>query len=67
MRVAFMTMPGFIDNWTGVVHDPTHRVALARGFSETGFSAPRDVQELFGGDIVSCSRLIGAYYECSFT
>lgn len=67
-RYAFMTMPGFLDNWVGIVHDPTHQVALAQGFtSGGGYTAPAAVHELFGGDIIDCDHLFGDYYECSFT
>jgi hypothetical protein len=60
-RVAFVTLPGVVDNWAGIVHDPSHQVAAARGL------AGDPVRELFGGDIVSCRHISEAYYECGFT
>lgn len=68
VRMAFVTNGGFLDNWSGIVFDPTGRVRLARGWDAAGtFYAPREVTELFGGDIVECDHLVAAYYYCSFT
>jgi hypothetical protein len=64
LRVAFPTFEGMVDNWAGVVYDPTHSVRQAKGF---GSAVPGRVRELFGGDVVSCWHLAGAYYMCSFT
>ena len=68
-RIAFVTEPGFVDNWSGVVHDPSHAVAWARAPSwrAGGASVPKEVRELFGGDIVTCRHLSGAFYRCGFT
>ncbi|WIT14177.1 hypothetical protein PFX98_11280 [Paucibacter sediminis] len=47
---------GIIDNWIGVVHDPSGRI--------------EDVDShkgAFGGDLVGCQHLSGPYYLCSFT
>lgn len=68
LRVAF-PQGGFLDNWSGIVFDPTGRVMEADGWDEaTGeWRAPEDVTRLFGGDLVSCRRLWGDYYDCSFT
>jgi hypothetical protein len=63
IRIAFVTSPGVVDNWGGIVYDPTDAVASARGHD----TAPAAVRELFGGDIVSCRRLTGHYYSCGFT
>jgi hypothetical protein len=68
VRIAFMTDPGFLDNWSGIVFDPTGAVMQADGWDATGkFRAPASITELFGGDIVSCRHLSGDYYHCSFT
>ena len=40
VRIAFST-GGLIDNWSAVVYDPSHRVALAHGFTPDGASARR--------------------------
>ncbi|MCP3869059.1 MAG: hypothetical protein GY703_13345 [Gammaproteobacteria bacterium] len=47
---------GIIDNWIGVVFDPTDGVAQ-----------PDRHKGLFGGDLVSCQRMTENYYICSFT
>lgn len=68
IRVAF-NPAGMLDNWSGIIYDPTGDVMLADGFdSKTGkFVAPDRVTKLFNGDLVSCRRLWGDYYDCSFT
>ena len=67
VRVAF-NPEGFLDNWSGIIFDPTGVVMRADGFDpRTGkFVAPDEVTKLFGGDLVSCRRLWGDYYDCSF-
>lgn len=68
VRVAFNPQ-GMLDNWSGIIFDPTGVVMRADGFdSRTGeFVAPDEVTKLFGGDLVSCRRLWGDFYACSFT
>ena len=67
VRVAF-NPEGLLDNWSGIVFDPTGDVMLADGFDENGvFAAPERITRLFGGDLVSCRRLSGDFYQCGFT
>lgn len=68
VRVAF-NPAGFLDNWSGIIYDPTGDVMLADGFNPvTGkFLAPDRVTKLFDGDLVECGHLWGNYYRCSFT
>ncbi len=68
IRVAF-NPAGMLDNWSGIIYDPTGDVMLADGFDpKTGkFVAPDKVTKLFHGDLVSCRWLWGDYYDCSFT
>ena len=68
VRLAF-NPEGFLDNWSGIIYDPTGDVMLARGFDPvTGkFFAPDRVTKLFEGDLVGCRHLWGSYYDCSFT
>jgi len=68
-RVAFPMPGGFLDNWSGVIYDPTGEVMLADGFDpETGeFAAPERITKLFYGDIVSCRHVLDSFYNCSFT
>jgi hypothetical protein len=68
LRVAFPQPGGLLDNWNGIVYDPTAKVETAQGLSADGrFSASPKVRALFGGDIVKCSHIAGAFYRCSFT
>ena len=67
VRVAF-NPEGLLDNWSGIIFDPTGEVMLADGFDQDGnFSAPDHVTKLFGGDLVGCRHLWRHYYSCSFT
>jgi len=68
VRVAF-NPAGMLDNWSGIIYDPTGDVMLARGFDgKTGkFYAPHRVTKLFSGDLMGCSHLWRFYYVCSFT
>ena len=67
VRVAF-NPEGMLDNWSGIVFDPTHEVMLADSFDREGkFLAPERVTKLFDGDLVGCRRLWGDYFHCSFT
>jgi hypothetical protein len=68
-RVAFPQPVGVADNWGAVVHDPSDAVATAKGWGERPgeYTIRADLQELWGGDIVSCSRITGHYYRCWFT
>ncbi|HEY2377944.1 MAG TPA: hypothetical protein VGH98_18365 [Gemmatimonadaceae bacterium] len=70
MRVAFLQPGGMLDNWEGVVYDPTGAVASATGWQQGvagRFSAPPNVRVLFGGDLVGCERIENAFYRCWFT
>lgn len=69
VRVAFRQPVGVADNWGAVVHDPSGGVATARGWGTApgDFTVRPDLQELWGGDLLSCSRITGHYYRCWFT
>lgn len=56
---AMLAFPwdGIIDNWVGVVYDPKGKVE----------SATTQLRGVFGGDLVGCRQLRGAYFLCSFT
>lgn len=67
VRVAF-NPEGMLDNWSGIIFDPTGDVMQADGFDQHGkFRAPERITKLFGGDLVGCRRIWGDYYACSFT
>ncbi len=71
VRVAFPQPGGIIDNWEGVVYDPSGVVATARGWSmqrgSQEFTAPPEVRGLFGGDLVICRPIRRSFYRCWFT
>lgn len=71
LRVAFPQPGGLLDNWEGVVYDPTGEVQKAQGWTEVNgqqaFTAPDHVRRLFGGSIVSCVHIHRDYYRCWFT
>ena len=71
VRVAFPQPGGILDNWEGIVFDPTGEVKKAVGWARVdgkqAFTAPKSVVSLFGGDIVSCAHIQGSYYRCWFT
>jgi len=70
LRVAF-SWGGVIDNWHGIVHDPSGEVLKASRFkadwSNWGDPELRDVKSLFGGDMRSARHLWGHWYYCTFT
>lgn len=47
---------GILDNWIGVIHDPSGGVMDADS-----------AKGIFGGDLLGCEHLDGPYYLCSFT
>ena len=71
VRIVFPQPGGIIDNWEGIVYDPTGAVGAARGWrfdrGRQEFTAPAGVRTLFGGDLVGCRSLGGPWYICSFT
>jgi hypothetical protein len=68
VRVAF-NPAGMLDNWSGIIYDPTGDIMLAKGFDPKSgqFFAPDRITKLFNGDLVGCRHLWGSYYDCSFT
>ena len=68
IRVAFVWPGGIVDNWSGVVYDPTGEVTsvnhLTLGSNEWRSAA---ITKLFDGDMVYCRKLEHPYYFCSFT
>jgi hypothetical protein len=71
LRVAFPSPGGMLDNWCGVVFDPSALVMRANDFRGdfSNWDDPKlaHVKKLFGGDLRSCRHLDGAYYYCCFT
>lgn len=70
LRAAFLQPGGILDNWEGVVYDPTNAVATATGWRDRRpgeFTAAPNVLKLFGGDLVRCVHVDGPFYRCWFT
>jgi hypothetical protein len=71
IRVAFPWPGGILDNWSGVVYDPSGLVRkammLRKDLSNLHDPAFRDVTGLFGGDLCYCKSLGGNWYFCGFT
>jgi len=71
VRVAFPQPGGILDNWEGVIYDPSGVVRAARGWTfaqgRQDFSAPMAVRRLFGGDLVQCEPVRDDFYRCWFT
>jgi hypothetical protein len=69
-RVAF-GWGGIIDNWSGIVYDPSGEVMLVRESEEElskAEEAERDrIRSLFGGDLIKATHLWGPWYYCVFT
>ena len=71
LRIAFRQPGGILDNWQGVIYDPSGAVLRSAQF-KTDFSnwnAPtlRDIKHLFGGELMYCKHLKGHFYRCWFT
>lgn len=67
-RVAFPLPGGLLDNWRGVVYDPSGeamRVNALEKWSDQWRDDP--VAGWFGGDMVECRHLRDHFYLCSFT
>ncbi|MEZ5300845.1 MAG: hypothetical protein R3F11_09365 [Verrucomicrobiales bacterium] len=69
VRVAFSS-GGLLDNWHGIVHDPSGAVLdanLPPGVWETVDPAAREARAFFGGTLVRARHLWGDWYYCQFT
>jgi hypothetical protein len=71
VRVAFHWPGGILDNWNGVVYDPTGLVLKARLLRSdlSNLHAPefREFVGLFDGNLCYCEPLGGDWYFCGFT
>lgn len=71
IRVAF-SWGGILDNWRGLIHDPTGEVMKANLLDRKNWSNRDDpeyaaVSGFFGGTLVRSRHLGGAWYLCWFT
>ena len=70
LRVAFPQPGGLLDNWEGVVWDPTGIVRSATGWRNGiggDYTASAEAKGLFGGDLVACRHVANHFYRCWFT
>jgi hypothetical protein len=71
LRVAFPWPGGILDNWCGVVYDPTKLVLQANNFTgdweKWRQQVPGEVIVLFGGDMLHCNEIDPPFYYCCFT
>jgi hypothetical protein len=68
VRLAFPWPGGIVDNWCGVVHDPSGDVMKVNTFGAWSDEWRRSpVTQLFGGDMFACKVMDGPYYMCCFT
>ena len=71
VRIAFYWQRGVIDNWVGLVYDPTGKVIKANKFksdwSNWGDASLAEVKGLFGGDLRRAKRMSKNWYLCWFT
>ncbi|PXA95730.1 hypothetical protein DMC47_19115 [Nostoc sp. 3335mG] len=63
-RTAFLTVNGMLGAWAGIVHDPTDRMAAARGWN--GGPVAADVANVFGDNTIWCQRLDSHWFHCQF-
>jgi len=64
---AFYWQRGVVDNWSGVIYDPSGTIAqinAARGWDEIHAHA---LSRLFGGTYYRCQDVGGGWYICWFT
>jgi hypothetical protein len=69
-RVAFPQPGGIIDNWEGVIHDPSRGLDGAvppAGGVRGGFSPPPELVRVFGGSLLACRPVRDHFYRCWFT
>ena len=71
VRVAFRWSGGILDNWCGVVYDPSGLVLevnqIDPDYRNRDDTRYRDARMLFGGDLLVAEPLGGPCYFCSFT
>lgn len=64
-RTAFHTVNGVLGAWRGIVHDPSGRMAAARGWN--GGPVAADIRRVFrNSDTIWCQRITGPWFHCHF-
>jgi hypothetical protein len=73
VRIAVRLPGGLLDNWCGIVRDPTGVVMSPRSSMHVPANSSncpdrrRQVTDLFGGVLVSCHLISPPYYHCCFS
>lgn len=71
LRVAFPLPGGILDNWEGVVYDPSDEISVAHEIRPdlSNWNEPRFVaiRLWFGGDLRYAEHVDGHFYRCWFT
>ncbi len=71
LKVVFVFKAGVVDNWVGLVYDPSRFVEKTKEFklNSPSWNDKRfeDVKGLFGGDMYDCNLIEESWYICSFT
>jgi hypothetical protein len=63
-RIAFPTVMAATGTWAAIVHDPTDRMAAARGWN--GGPVAADIARVFGNHTIWCQRLDSHWFHCQF-
>lgn len=64
-QTAFLTVNGMLGAWAGIVHDPSDRLAGARGWNGRAIAA--DLRHIFGNSqTIWCQRLDSHWFHCQF-
>ena len=64
-RTAFRTIIGFEGDWAAIIHDPTDRMAAARGWN--GGPVAPDILRIFpNSQTIWCQRLDSHWFHCQF-
>lgn len=63
-RIAFPTVKALSGSWAGIVHDPTDRMAAARGWN--GGPVAGDIRNVFRNNTIWCQRLDSHWFHCQF-
>ncbi len=69
--MAFVGSQGIVDNWGGVVYDPTGLIeeGLEKGYDANVWNNEefRELKGIFNGDLMGCSQIEENWFNCSFT
>jgi hypothetical protein len=71
VRIAFVQPGGILDNWQGIIFDPSGEVmrigGVGRGPAIQNDPKRQQIWMLFGGGMFRCEHIKGRFYRCWFT